>query len=240
MAAEFDNLSFDEALGEISRRAPVIGDDEVAARRMREAAADYMAECKRLFQWGLPAKDIERVITGQNLVLDTPPMQAARELASSRAGLVIWSGGLGCGKTVAAAWWLRKATPGHPPFVEAGVRRFVSAPWLARQSRYGQTPLDELEVAALLVLDDLGMEFSDRSGNFLADLDALMDARYRNMLGTVITTNLSAEQFRKRYGGAGVDRGRLLDRIRETGQFVNVDGPNLRRPCDSQDPGAAV
>lgn len=59
-------------------------------------------------------------------------------------------------------------------------------------------------------------------GAFTNSLDGLVDARYRHLLPTVITTNLRAEEFKARYGA------RAIDRLRERGEFVELNGASLR------------
>ena len=79
-----------------------------------------------------------------------------------------------------------------------------------------------IQQAAALVVDDLGTEYLDGKGFFLANFDALVNHRYSHRLPTVITTNLKVDEFRK-YGV------RVVDRIREVGVFLSVNAPSMRR-----------
>lgn len=222
---------------------------EELERRDAELAAlrDRLGRCAALQARGVPAKDIEAITDGA--LAETDALRAAQAFAAAGQRLLVLSGPRGCGKTTAAAWlvgqelpppadfaaelaalppsaaderrggWLRsfgkgKVRAGHPMFLD------VSA--LVRMSRYSDDEMRPLEDALLLVLDDLGMEFADEKGSFLATLDALLNARYAARLYTVITTNLPAKAFKARYGE------RIADRIREAGRFVELDAASLR------------
>lgn len=124
--------------------------------------------------------------------------------------IVVLSGGVGCGKSCAAALWA----------VEHGAR-FITASDLAKSSAYDEAD-SELVRAGALVIDDLGTEYADKNGYFLSRLDSLINHRYANCLATVITTNLGIDEF-KAYGE------RVVDRLREAGKFVRVGGESMRK-----------
>lgn len=87
--------------------------------------------------------------------------------------------------------------------------------WLRKMSEPGK----------LLGVDDMGTEFirdSDQSWG-LSVWDDFIDFRYRNSMPTIITTNLTADEFVRRYGE------RITDRIREWGHFIEAGGDNLRK-----------
>jgi hypothetical protein len=192
-----------------------------AAEAARDAAYKLESDLRRAASWTMPTKDMELVIREKGLrktgALDA--IQAPPE----GAHLIVLSGGVGCGKTTAASWWLWHGAHGHRQYARTGPPRFVAVSWFARHSRYEYERFDALERARALVVDDLGMEYADAKGSFVADLDALLDARYRNLLPTVLTTNLESDDFMERYGP------RLRSRIHEFGCFINVNGPDLRR-----------
>ncbi len=52
----------------------------------------------------------------------------------------------------------------------------------------------------LLVLDDLGVEYSKQTGPFLGELLSIIDRRQESKKSTVITTNLVEKDLRERYG----------------------------------------
>jgi DNA replication protein DnaC len=78
------------------------------------------------------------------------------------------------------------------------------------------------EHAGPVVVDDIGSEYLDGKGWFLQAFDAFIDARYCEYRPTLITTNLSAEDFKRRYSG------RVVDRIREGGSYYEFKGESMR------------
>lgn len=186
----------------------------------RDVARQYKQRMQELASWGVPAKDLSLVLPESGTLDETPALLA---VARDSGLLVVLSGGVGCGKTTAASWWLAHGAHKVMPYLKVRPPCFITAPWVERHSRYDHEVMSRLEQARALVLDDLGMEYADAKGNFLADIDAVIDTRYRNMLPTVITTNLKADDFKQRYGR------RFRDRVVEGGCFCNVNGPSLRR-----------
>jgi DNA replication protein DnaC len=132
---------------------------------------------------------------------------------SERSACVL-SGKPGTGKTVAAALWCL----GRRERVQ-----FVRASTFAASSRYNAEQRAKWFDADGLCLDDLGAEYLDAKGSFLVDLDELVDTFYADRRPLIITTNLSAAEFKKRY-----DR-RIEDRIRECAAWLVVDGESMRR-----------
>jgi DNA replication protein DnaC len=140
---------------------------------------------------------------------DSGALQAARAFKASRKTFLVLAGGVGPGKTVAAAW-------------AAEDRRgmFVKAIDLTRTGTYNEERWEELRSAPFLAIDDLGTEPRDDKGWAAANFEALLDHRYDWELPTVMTTNLPFDAFRARYLTA--DGGRLNDRFREVGEFVEL------------------
>ena len=86
--------------------------------------------------------------------------------------------------------------------------------WNQFEKRLRQTPL--------LVLDDLGAEWV--AGWVLTKVDAVIAERYNRRRATIITTNLSSADMRRRYTD------RIIDRLRGTFQVVTCNTPvSLRR-----------
>lgn len=143
--------------------------------------------------------------------------ECVRALQSQRT-LTILSGRTGCGKTVAAAGWL------YSWALEFRQGLWLTAARLARWNRYETEKMNQVLMVSRLVLDDLGAEFIDTKGFFMALLDELVNERYANGRQTVIATNLNSEEFKDRYSE------RIVDRIREKGQFVAIASLSLRPP----------
>jgi DNA replication protein DnaC len=169
---------------------------------------------------------------------------AAMVAVNDAVDMLILSGGVGVGKSVAAAQWMRtyvsepsrwapsrydmmaKDCYSHkvmPSYQERTRPIWLTASQLARTDHYEQSGVDAIAKAPRLVVDDLGAEYNDQKGFFISLLDELIDLRYSGKRPTIITTNLDAEGFKGRYGV------RIVDRIREAGRFVACGSESLRK-----------
>ena len=215
------NREFVERAEEHDRR--MLHDDgyrvQFEANEAEQAANELAKHRLWLEVVGMPRKDVSLVLEGD--VDDTKAIQAARWFAGQPHGMLILAGVRGCGKTVAANWLIGELLTGDPEHAPSA--RFIDVARLTRTSRYKADQIGPLEKVGLLVIDDLGMEYGDERGSFLATLDGLINARYSAQLKTVITTNLPWAKFKKRYGE------RIADRLRECGRFVELDGKSLRK-----------
>jgi len=194
---------------------------EEAQRLREEAAAVLKRRREGLLERGVPAKDVDAVLSGA--LFASGPVASARDwLASDRTILVV-SGRRGVGKTTAAAWLA----------AEVDGSRFIDAAHLMRVDVYSNEEMNPLEQCPLLVMDELGGEYMDVKGKLLSLVDGLVNTRYAAKLRTVITTNMPANDFEEPKGvknpGFKTRYGeRLADRIREVGRFVELSGPSLR------------
>ncbi len=214
--------------------------EDRARRRVAEDAARYALEKERievelgglLGKMGVPSRYAELIecqCDEESDWKETPAVKAVEEALKERSVFIVLAGACGVGKTAAAVHWLRKRT-GHFGFVhllgrgkpDQDTSLFVTAEHLATWPRYKRKEMARLEEAFCLVIDDLGVEYDDKSGNFRSLFDSLMNHRYAEQSWTCITTNLSAVAFRERYGE------RVVDRIREVGEFYEFNGPSLR------------
>jgi DNA replication protein DnaC len=169
----------------------------------------------RLAAAGVPERALRHVFDAQPL--ETEALKALQvalspisQLPASPPTLVVLSGGVGCGKSCAAAWWLSQAEGAWVPASEF--------------AKYGGDPaVPERLKAPRLVLDDLGMEYLDGKGFAQATLDGVINHRHERLLPTVITTNLGADEFKARYGP------RVADRIRESGRWLVIAATSLRK-----------
>ena len=191
----------------------------LAGEKALAAAARRDRVVAELVHRGLSERHVAEVLAGG--LADTPALKAVRPLGERGTWVLV--GNVGCGKTLAAhAWALRPlARVGR---VVADFVAYRSAHEFARASRYSGK-FDELEAPAKLVIDDLGVEFMDKSGSVQSDLDALLDARWRAGKGTLMTANLTAADFAKRYSE------RVADRVRSDGGFLSVAHPSMRKPA---------
>lgn len=210
--ADFVSSCSGEFAAKCDRRLHVMCARSQVQRAIQEQHAARYQLRQRLSNSGVPDRVL--VAAFDHEPLETEAIKALRaELAKTpKPTLILLSGGVGCGKSCAAAWWLGR---------HGG--DWVSAGDLAKISPYAEGGGMERLRAPRLVLDDLGMEYLDAKGFMQATLDGVIDHRYANMLPTVITTNLSAAEFKQRYGP------RITDRIREAGTFIVIVAPSLRR-----------
>lgn len=193
-------------------------DAEIEAKRKAEAerpeaVAARLAEKLRSYEdRGWPIRALE----GAQAADETKPAVVRVSLWKPDAeNVLVLSGPAGCGKTVAAAWWAWNWRGRVPMFLRSTA--------FAAGSRYDSDKRDAWLNAGALVLDDLGAEYADAKGNYLVDLDELVDTFYGDKRPLLITTNATADEFKSRYGQ------RIADRVRECGTFASVGGPSLRR-----------
>lgn len=188
------------------------------------------ARFAELRSWGIPYQEARFILErDQNGFYETQPVAAARQLVAMAGELgapniLVLAGPKGVGKTVAA---VLVADTADPPLVygetwsprQHPIFRHVSELiGLFRDTAARQRMSD----AKVLVLDDLGVEYQDKNGIFLALLDALLNARYGAAGLTVITTNLSAGEFEQHVGA------RIYDRLRGRGDWWDCPGESLR------------
>jgi len=195
-------------------------DAAARAERMREEAEVQRrrseAVSKLKVASGIPELFLD-IIEGS--AFQATPATAEVERGSFK--ILVLAGKPGNGKTVAACRWLLDGLHAQRPPL------FVTAARLSRWDRYDSSAMDRLLLASRLVLDDLGEEFNDTKGNFLAVLDETVCDRLSNKRATIVTTNLDVEQFTSRYGV------RIRDRIRESGRWVGFAQPSMRGAPDA-------
>lgn len=192
-------------------------DAKVAAKREEESRhREYVARPgeirQRYLEAGWPVRAFDAALEADEL---KPAVAKIATWNCAEENVLVLSGPPGCGKTVAACWWARKRSDWPAQFLRATT--------FAASSRYDRETRDSWFGASALVLDDLGSEYADTKGNFLVDLDELVDVFYGDKKPLLITTNCTAEDFKTRYGA------RVVDRIRECGTFASIAGVSLRR-----------
>jgi len=204
-------------------------DKELELRRNDPTAWSwYLEDRRRHTEWltSLPAgyRDVDLAT-----VLQTPIVEAGRRYfeedlhlgrRQTTGGALGLFGPPGVSKTLTAVGILMAAAP-----VCWG--RFYHAPRVAREllDFDAQTEtMAELCETPLAVLDDLGAEHLRRDGMLEALFDELICFRESSRLPTVLTSNLTPELFRRRYGD------RVWDRLAGPwGRIVALGGDSLRR-----------
>lgn len=202
---------FNELLKTIAARAP---------EGPADAAPDWLEEARRNGQLAVRVAIADLDLPERALALleaGTVRQTEAISVLAKPAAIVVLSGTPGCGKTVAAAKWLYD-------FAQKTQRAgfWLTASRLARWPRYSDHDMERLLKPPRLVIDDLGTEFLDEKGSFMATLDEVLNERYAHKRATIITTNLNLAAFKLRY------EERIVDRIREDGRFVSLASPSLR------------
>lgn len=144
--------------------------------------------------------------------------QVMRAWDFRRQNIVVLSGSPGVGKTVAVAVWALERARVAPEFLHAA--EFAAA------SRYDKEDRSAWERSTALVVDDLGVEYADAKGNFQSSIEELINRFYSTRRPLVITTNITIEQFKTRYGQ------RITDRMREAARFVACGGESLRKRAE--------
>jgi hypothetical protein len=138
------------------------------------------------------------------------------------AWALVLSADKGVGKSTAAGWWLAQVAKRlHLRMDGRATKRWWPAAEISALDFYGED-LQRLCEVESMVIDDLGVEFSDQRGAFQSKLDRLLDARYREFRRTLITTNLTPKAFRERYDQ------RLYDRLREGATWEGIVAQSMR------------
>jgi hypothetical protein len=75
----------------------------------------------------------------------------------------------------------------------------------------------------LVIIDDLGREYFTDKGFGIAEWDAFFDIRYSELLPTLITTNMTPEEFQEKYNV------RIYDRLRQIAEWLTISENSLRR-----------
>jgi DNA replication protein DnaC len=229
-------LAAEQERGEAERRGRLL---ELAHRLAQQRTEDRLT-CR--------SSDVAMVSSGA--IEDTEALCHVRGWLEGTQPALVLCGGVGTGKTTAAAWaaWTtehasllglaaRLLEPGQdresasaklrsmPCQIEA-VRALLlgrrADPW-KQDLAAGVQPLNF--GAELLVLDDLGTERPD-DARFAEGLFRLIDERQDQDHRTLITTNLRRADIRPRYGD------RIADRLNHIGRAVEIKGASMRRKGD--------
>lgn len=141
-------------------------------------------------------------------------------------GILVLCGGMGTGKTVAAAWWLSHVR-GRALTIHEAVRIFSRWKRATYKPEEAEAALERLARIDCLMLDELGQE-SDADADYARELlHWIVDRRQSARRRTLIVTNLSAADLRDRFVRKVYD-GRTGDRLKAHGQIVQVPGESMR------------
>lgn len=170
--------------------------------------------CARAVACSFPRRAVEAAIAAD----ESAPAIAQMRAWVATDGICVLAGPTGVGKTVGATWWAMRQQHSKGSYIAAPL--FVTADAFFRAARWSEDR-ERWRSAPTLIVDDLGLE--PQSDAVTADFDVLVDRFYAERGRLVLTTNLTAAQFRERYGA------RAHDRLREAGEWLSIVGPSLRR-----------
>lgn len=164
----------------------------------------------------IPRRALLVAVSGQ--VDHTPALKLCAEWAAKRrTGIVVLSGPVGTGKTVAAAWYACKARAS-----------WCAAPMLGLASHaVAHADLERLRREPALVLDEVGGQ-GTTTAHAIDRIATLLSQRHGDMRPTIVTTNLDRDDFAMAFDGVGRTQSRLLDRVAEDGRWCVVAGPSRR------------
>jgi len=215
----------------------VASDEEIAAYEAQQRR-DLRREALMSSGLRLPDEDRAMVLSGR---LDRTKPACATVASWARGaprpgqtvdgctpGILVLCGGMGTGKTVAAAWWLSHVR-GKAVTIHEAVRTY-SAWKRAGAGRVLEQAKDDLMRLArmdCLLLDELGQE-SDSDAELAREvLHWVVDNRQSKRRRTLILTNLSTSDLGDRFV-RGVYDSRTADRLRTVGQVVQIAGASMR------------
>lgn len=188
-----------------------------ADKEAEQRVVNLEARARRLAQsTGLTLTDHTRQLLVRGALHETPALRETQDWnARHDRPCLVLSGATGTGKSVAAAWFV--AERGALWFRAESLVRLFSASF---GDQYEDQ--DRVRGAAALVIDDLGCELdSERALLMLLDL---LEHRKSGATLTLITTNLTYNQFTARYRNE-----RLRSRLEESVMFVGCGSLDLRR-----------
>jgi len=153
---------------------------------------------------------------------------AAESLGDDHRSWLVISGAHGLGKTGLAAAALNRAASLTRPAVFLRLAEMFSTV----QSRYGadattsaDDALQTIQMAEMLILDECNIPAvtSDKSRIF----EEVIRYRHARELPTLLTTNLSIQEFRSAWGD------RSADVVMEAAHWINITGKKIRRQARS-------
>ena len=182
---------------------------------------------------GIPNRTMSTICGGLD---DTGPITASKRWLKTKRSMLILSGPVGVGKTVAACWCglhfgkeseilHNKSGWNHDKptrvVIRDSIMRFTPSFKIASVPPWNLYKLDCFH-NFVVVIDDVGSEVGTIE-NMRVRYDTLLTHRHNEGLVTIITTNMAAPSF-KSYVGE-----RVVDRIREDGVFVETATRSLRQ-----------
>jgi hypothetical protein len=142
-------------------------------------------------------------------------------------GILVLCGGVGTGKTLAAAWWLSHVR-GRALTIHEAVRVYTRWKRATYKPEQAEEALERIARIDCLVLDELGQESDSDAETAREVLHWIVDRRQSARRRTLIITNLTSSDLGARFVRGDYD-GRTADRLKAHGQVVEVAGESMRR-----------
>ncbi len=204
---------------------------EADEKRAKEEHARQRRIEERLNRASIPKRFRNRSF--ETYIADTEAKQKALNTArkfaenfveyASRGSTLIFAGDVGTGKGHLAAFAAQYVMgQGYSAFF-ATAREIVL---MLRESWHNQNAPSEIEVlrmltsVSLLVIDEVGVQFNTDAER--DQLFGVIDGRYRDLMPTILTTNLSRKKLQQAIGE------RSYSRLREDGVWVPFDWEDFR------------
>jgi DNA replication protein DnaC len=202
---------------------------EAQEQKEREQQRQRRME-QRLSQSGIPLRFRDR--TFENFVADTEGKRNALQIAADFAAnfddhlqtgtTVVFSGKPGTGKShlaIAAGMIVMKT--GTVLYLNAlDLVRMVRDTWRRDSEMTESAVLHELSTVSLLIIDEIGVQYGTEGEQVI--LFDVLNRRYRDLMPTVLLTNLGSKGMKEFLGE------RSFDRLREGGIWVAFDWESHR------------
>jgi DNA replication protein DnaC len=209
------------AIERTEREAKQAEQEALEAQRRLEA---------RLSRAGIPLRFRDR--TFESFDIDTDGKERARATAMEfatnfkdyrrKGAFLVFSGKPGTGKshlaTAIAKEVMRGGTAMYTSAIDAV--RMIRDTWRRDSAKTETQILDELASIDLLILDEVGVQYGTEAEQ--VSLFDIIDKRYRNLMPTILLTNLNAKGLKEFLGD------RSYDRLRENGMWVTFDWESQR------------
>lgn len=208
---------------------------ERAEREAKKAAEEAQERQQRmearLNQAGIPLRF--RSKTFEAFTIDTDGKEKARAAAMEfaanfkkhrKAGTtMVFSGKPGTGKSHLATAIAQEVMPIGTALYTSAIDavRMIRDTWRRDSPKTETQVLDELASIDLLILDEVGVQYGTEAEQ--VSLFDIIDKRYRDLMPTILLTNLNAKGMREFLGD------RSYDRLRENGLWVTFDWESQRK-----------
>ncbi len=143
-----------------------------------------------------------------------------QQIKENNNGLILW-GDTGGGKSFYAACIANR-------LIEQGVRAYATTEPNILNDMFSATDKGEYIAYVvsfpLLVIDDFG---ASRNTSYAHEqIFTLIDERYKRNMPTILTTNLTPQDFDK---ASSLEEKRIYERVKEMGTFIEIKGKNWRQ-----------